>query len=130
MTYDAATRITAADALQHPYFAAAPLPSANALMGPLGERAGPYPRRAVEPLAVAAQRKRKAEEEAAAAAAVGSAAGPVGPAGGAPPAAPAAAPFGIAGRGPMQRPGVLVPGAGTLRRTAAAPPPARGAQWD
>ena len=64
MTYDPAARISAADALQHAYFDASEggPPSDNCLLGPHGERAGPYPPR--KPLAAgAAQRKRKAEEE-------------------------------------------------------------------
>jgi hypothetical protein len=125
VTYDAATRISAAEALQHPYFTAsgqAP-PSDNALFGPQGERAGPYPRRTVEPLAVGAARKRKAEDEAAkAGTAQATSAGPA---------------SGVA------RPGVLVPGAGAGVAAAAAPrralPPApqaaaasqqRSNQWD
>jgi hypothetical protein len=114
VTYDPAVRISAADALQHAYFSAAPLPSDNALLGPSGERAGPYPRRGVEPLAVGAQRKRKAEEEEkAAAAAAGGGSGVSGAAAlHAPPAARAA----------PARPGALAPGSGSLRRTSAAPP--------
>jgi hypothetical protein len=124
VTYDAAVRISASDALNHPYFTAPGQqpPSENALLGPQGERAGPYPRRTVEPLAVGAARKRKAEEDAAKAGAGASAAG-----------APAAA--------PVARPGVLVPGAAAGSMVVAAPPrralppapqaaPQQRPQWD
>ena len=60
VTYAPGKRLSPADALQHAWFAEAPLPSANALQGPAGERAGPYPRRVAETAARAA--KRKAEE--------------------------------------------------------------------
>ena len=62
VTYAPEKRLSPGDALQHAWFAEAPLPSANALQGPAGERAGPYPRRVAETAARAA--KRKAEEAA------------------------------------------------------------------
>ena len=60
VTYAPDKRLSPADALQHAWFAEAPAPSMNALLGPAGERAGPYPRRVAETAARAA--KRKAEE--------------------------------------------------------------------
>ena len=48
VTYAPDKRLSPADALQHAWFAEAPPPSANALLGPSGERAGPYPRRVAE----------------------------------------------------------------------------------
>ena len=61
VAYAPEARLSPADALQHTWFSEAPLPSANALLGPAGERAGPYPRRVAE---TAARAKRKAEEAA------------------------------------------------------------------
>ena len=62
VTYAPDKRLSPADALRHPWFLEAPLPSANALVGPAGERAGGsagYPRRMAE---LAARAKRKAED--------------------------------------------------------------------
>ena len=60
VTYAPDKRLSPADALQHAWFAEAPPPRMNALLGPAGERAGPYPRRVAETAARGA--KRKAEE--------------------------------------------------------------------
>lgn len=60
VTYAPDARLLPADALRHAWFAEEPLPSANALLGPNGERPS-YPRRVPE---TAARVKRKAEEAA------------------------------------------------------------------
>lgn len=117
VTYDAATRISAADALQHRYFTEGLPPGDNALLAPGGtERAGPYPRRMVVPIAAvptqaqqvqaqAQARKRKLEDE--------PATGPVGR-GALPP--------------PPLRPGGQLPGG--RRLTQLAPPRNNSSQWD
>lgn len=58
VTYAPEARLSPADALQHAWFTEEPAPSANALLGPNGERPS-YPRRVPE---TAARVKRKAEE--------------------------------------------------------------------
>lgn len=67
LQYDPAKRITAAQALEHPYFKSGPQPSANAFVGPAGERAGPYPERHISSATQRQQpgdsRKRKASEQ-------------------------------------------------------------------